>query len=166
MTAGGIGFLAPAAHAAAGDTTTTFSISGGTLSMSVPSSTVNLGSTSAGSLTFSGQLGSTSVTDNRGALTAVWTATVTSTTFVTGGASANETVAKSNIAYSSGAATATTGTGTFAPGVIATLAAAGTGGAWAGVGVNSASWNPTLSFTLLSSQVAGLYTGTINQSVA
>ena len=166
LTAGGMGLMAPPASAAPGDTITTFSITGGALTISVPASTVNLGSTGAGSTTFSGQLGNTSVTDQRGALLAAWTVTVSSTDFVTGGASANETVAKAGISYSSGAASATTGTGAFVPGVIPSLALATPGPTWAGVGVNSATWNPTLSFVLQGAQVAGTYTGTINQSVA
>ena len=163
IAAGGMGLLAPPAGAA--DTITTFSITGGALTISVPASTVNLGSTGAGSLTFSGQLGNTSVTDNRGALAAAWTVTVASTNFVTGTATANETVANSAVAYSSGLATST-GNGAFVVGAVPSLAAPGVGPTWAGIGVNSSTWNPTLSFTLLPSQVAGTYTGTLSQSVA
>src|SRR5439155_751601 len=83
--------------------------SGGALSITVPASTVNLGSTAAGSLSYGpAALGSTTVADNRGNLVAVWTVTVSSTDFAnttTGGSSADETVTKANVAYVSGPAT-------------------------------------------------------------
>lgn len=158
-----------ASPAQAADTIATFAITGGTLSVSVPASTValNTGTVSAGAASATAQLGSVAVTDTRGALVNTWTTTVGSTTFVTGAASAAETVAKSNIAYSSGVATSTTGLGTFVPGVLANLSANGTGASWTGAAGNStAAWNPTLVFTLLSSQVAGTYTGTVSHSIA
>ena len=167
VTTFGFGVFAPAANAAAGDTIATFTINGGALSMSVPASTVALASVGAGSLSASGNLGSMSVTDNRGILVDTWTAIVTSTDFVTGTATTNETVTKANVAYASNAATGTTGTGVFTPTLVGLpLATAQIGAAWAGVGVNSATWNPTISFTLSTAQVTGTYTGTINQSVA
>lgn len=157
------------AHALAGDTIATFAITAGTLSISVPASTVALatGTVNTGAATAAGQLGTTTVTDNRGALLNTWTTTVTSTTFVSGAAGANETVALANIAYSSGLATTHTGLGTFVPGTLATMAIGGTGAANTGAAGNSVTaWNPTLTFTLLPSQVAGTYTGTINHAVA
>ena len=171
-----LGLLAPAAHAATtGNTTTTFTLSGGALSITVPAS-ANLtpSAVATGTPTLSGGLGNTNVTDARGNLAATWTVTVTSTNFTTGGASANETVPKANVSYSSGAATATTGTGAFTPGTVAslngTVPASQIGGTWAGVSNNSATWNPTIGVTLLNSNnttaVAGTYTGTITQSVA
>src|SRR4051794_17434507 len=96
ITTVGMGMLAPAAHAAAGDTIATFTISGGTLTISVPNSTVNLGTVAAGSLAASGSLGSTTVTDQRGALVAAWTVTVTSTDFTTGGGTTPEKVTNAN----------------------------------------------------------------------
>jgi hypothetical protein len=107
------------------------------------------------------------VTDTRGSLVAAWTATVSSTDFTTGGASSNETVAKALISYSSGSATKGAGqVGVMTPSVGLTLAAPAVAGIWAGVGNNTVSWNPTLSFSLLASQVAGTYSGTITHSVA
>jgi hypothetical protein len=157
--------LGVAGPAQAADTTTTFSISTGSLGITVPSS-ASLGSVASGALTVSGQLGSVSVADTRGALVNAWTATVSSTAFVTGTSTANETVAKTNIVYSSGAATSTSGLGTFVPGT-ATMTAAGTGAAWTGAAGNAtAAWNPTLALTLLPSQVAGTYTGTVTHSIA
>ncbi|HMC71050.1 MAG TPA: hypothetical protein VKJ07_17970, partial [Mycobacteriales bacterium] len=97
----GLSLLAPAAQAAG--TSTTFTLSGGALSISVPAS-ANLtpSAVATGTATLSGTLGSTSVTDARGNLTATWTVTVVSTDFQTGTNTANETVPKANVSYGSG----------------------------------------------------------------
>lgn len=163
-----IGLAAPA-QAGPGDTTATFVISGGSLSVTVPASTVALatGTVNAGAATAAGQLGTVAVADARGALVNTWTTTVSSTAFVTGGSTASETVAKGSIAYSSGLSTSTSGLGAFVPGALANMTSSGTGASWIGAaGNNTAAWNPTLTFTLLSSQVVGTYTGTITHSVA
>jgi hypothetical protein len=151
------------AWASPGDTNTTFDLTSGTLAITVPGS-ASLGSFATGSTLVSGQLGGITVDDTRAALVAQWTASVASTDFTTGTATANETVSKTNSAYSSGSATSATGSGTFTTGAAASLLVAGTAGAWAGVGNNSVSWNPTVSMTLLGSQVAGTYSGTITHS--
>ena len=157
-------FAAPGASAATG-TTATFTLSGGSLSITQPS-TAALGTAATGALTLSGSLGSVSVSDGRGLLTATWTATVASTSFTTGGGTTYETVAGSSIAYGAGTATATSGVGAFTPGVLTGMGTSGTAGSWTGTGNNSASWNPTITFTLSPSQVAGTYSGTITHSVA
>ncbi len=164
----GIAGLAPVAHAAEGDTTATFDVTAGALGVSVPTGPVSLGSVASGATTHANRpLGNVTVTDTRGALVATWVATVTSTNFTTGAASANETVLNSAISYSSGSpVSGSSGTGTFVPSAALTLGVAGTAAAWtAGVGNNTQIWNPQLSFTLLPSQVAGTYSGTINHSV-
>src|SRR4051812_19281972 len=107
----GVGVASPAN---AGDTTTTFVVSGGALTVSVPASAA-LGSVAPGA-SLSAQLGSVSVTDLRALLTAAWTASVSSTAFTTGGGTTAETVPLSAVSYWSGAATATSGVGTFTPG--------------------------------------------------
>ena len=165
-----VGVAGPAGAADTGSTTATFTITGGTLDIVVPASTVALatGDISAGDVLASAQPGAVSVTDTRGALLGNWTTGVSSTDFVTGGATANEKVAASAIAYSSGAA-ATTGTGAFTVGLLTTLeptAPRGTAGSYVGEGNNSATWNPTLTFTLGAQQVVGTYTGTVTHSVA
>ena len=115
-------FAAPAAHAA--DTTTTFVLSSaGGLSISVPASKELSAGTATNAGTLTAQLGAVSVTDQRGGLLAAWTASVTSSDFTTGTATAEETIAKANVAYASGAATATTGVGVFTPGQATTLVA-------------------------------------------
>jgi hypothetical protein len=152
-----------AAWAGPGDTNTTFDLTSGTLAISVPAS-ASLGSFPTGSTLVLGKLGSTSVNDTRAALVAQWSASVSSTDFTTGTATANETVAKANVAYTTGVGSST-GTGAFVPVGAASLAVPGVAGTWAGVGNNSTSWNPTVAMTLLGSQVAGTYTGTITHSV-
>lgn len=165
------GFAGPAQAATTGSTTATFTITAGALAITVPASTVALstGTVATGAASASAQLGAVTVADTRGALLNSWTNTVSSTTFVLPGATptADETVAKTNISYSSGASTAHTGLGAFVPsGTVSdftTAKAAGTHTAAAGN--SSTTWNPTLTFTLLSSQVAGTYSGTITHSV-
>ncbi|MER7756416.1 hypothetical protein [Kitasatospora sp. NPDC097643] len=159
------------AVAAPGDTTVTFSVSGGSLAVSVPSGPVGLGSGLPGN-PVSGQLGNVTVTDARALLTASWTASVISGNFTTGGATSAETVPASAVSYWSGTATSTTGTGTFVPGQASvgqaqTLNVSRTAySLTAGVGNNSATWNPTLIVAIPSGAVNGSYTGTVTHSVA
>lgn len=104
-----VGVLALAFPARAADTTTTFSLAAGSLAISAPASR-DLGSGPTGGGTVSAQLGTVTVTDDRGALAGAWTASVSSTDFTTGGATANETIGKAQITYWSGAATSSSGT--------------------------------------------------------
>lgn len=169
ITAAGLG-VSPAF---AGDTAATFTLNGNAsgLTVSVPDGSVtpiNLGSGNTGDTSLAGSLGNVTVTDSRGALTASWTATVSSTNFTTGTATTQETVAKANISYSSGASTNILSgqVGAFTPSVGVTLGSAKTAGSWLGVGNNTVRWNPTVTFTLQTAQVAGTYSGTITHSVA
>ena len=137
----------------------------GPLSISVPDS-VNLGSAKPGS-GVSAQLGAVTVTDTRYIPDAAWTATVSSTTFTTGDATASETIAKSLIGYSPGAATDTTGDAEFTPGTTGGLGSARTAfSASDGTGENSATWNPTITVTLPVGVRVGTYTATITHSVS
>ncbi|MCW2881046.1 MAG: hypothetical protein JWQ95_5146 [Sphaerisporangium sp.] len=138
----------------------------GALSISVPT-TANLGSAAAGAANVSGRLGAVTVTDARDAPSAAWIATVSSTNFTTGGATAPETIAKGSVKYSPGSATSTTGNATFTPGTAGDLGSARTAfSASNGTGDNSATWNPTITVTLPAGVIAGTYTGTITHSVA
>jgi hypothetical protein len=163
--------LSFALPARAADTTTTFSLAAGSLSISAPASR-DLGSGSTGGGTVSAQLGTVTVTDNRGALVGTWTASVSSTDFTTGGATANETIAKGQVTYWSGTATASSGVAVFAPGQASAANAQALSvsrtafSATAIVGNNSASWNPTVTVNVPAAAVAGDYTGTITHSVA
>ncbi len=162
--------VAAPATAAPGDTSATFSVSTGGLSITAPGS-ASLGSaTPKGSIT--AQIGTIQVTDNRALLTAAWTASVTSTSFTTGAALPTETVPNSGVSYWSGPGTANTGTGTFTPGQ-ATASAAQTLSTsrtaftlTAGVGNNTASWHPSLIVAVPGVAVSGTYTGTVTHSVA
>ena len=121
--------------------------------------------------TASAQLGTVTVTDNRALGSASWTATVTGTAFSTGSA-APQTIPLTQVTYWSGPATAISGSGTFTPGQPAaanavTLTASRVAFSLAGgSGVNSASWNPTLSVQVPAAAVAGTYTATITESVS
>jgi hypothetical protein len=152
--------------AVADDTVTTFTITGGSLVVDAPA-TADLGSVASGATSVSEQMGVVTVTDARGVLDGSWSASVTSTDFTTGGSTAPETIAKANVSYSPGAATDTTGTGTFTPGASGGLNASRV--AFAGTaltGNNSVVWNPTLTINIPSGKVAGVYTGTVTHSVA
>jgi hypothetical protein len=161
-----------ASAATTGTTTTTFTLTGGAISITVPSTTVNLGSVSVAAGTITGQLGTVSVSDGRGLLSGGWTSSVTASKFTTGAGTAAETVAATNVDYWSGAATATSGLGTLLGSqltsilavVVNTAQTAFTGGSL--IGNNSASWNPTLIVTIPGSSVVGTYTGTVTHTVA
>ncbi|MCU1589928.1 MAG: hypothetical protein JWP11_1184 [Frankiales bacterium] len=164
-----VGFGATAANAASGSTTATFTVNGTGLSISVPG-TATLGSANTGAASVLGApLGAVTVTDGRGLLLATWATTVSTTTFTTGsGAATNQQVTAANVTYNPGllASATTTGTGVFVPGTPGAISGGLTAGSWTvGSGNNTASWNPTLSFTLASDQVAGTYTGTVTHSV-
>jgi len=149
---------APAGAAFAADTTTTFTVSGGALGISAPTS-AGLG-TGAAAGTLTAQLGAVTATDTRGALGAGWTAAAASTVFassVTGAASITTAT------YSSGLATGTTGTAVFLQGQTTTPAALSSTAvtaysASATVGNNSATWNPTIVVSIPAQAIAGTYT--------
>lgn len=159
LTIAGIaGFAGPAGAA---DTDTTFAITAGGLALSVPA-TADLGAVATGTLVASGKLGAVTVADTRGALVNSWATTVTSSAFTTGvGTAPHMVVTEPSVAYSSGAFTAHSGLGVFVPGS-KSPAPLYTGAA----GNSSTTWDPTITMTLLSSQVAGDYTGIVTHSVA
>lgn len=172
MTIGLAAALCTSLPAGADDTTTTFSLTqAGGLSVSVPAS-ANLGSAATNAGTLTASLGTVTVTDLRGALGASWTATVSTTAFTTGLASAAESIGKANVRYWSGAATATSGVAVLTPGQLTALLAQPLDvsrtafSAAATAGNNSASWNPTVIVSVPASAVVGTYTGTITHSVA
>jgi hypothetical protein len=151
-------------------TTATFTVSAGALGINAPAAAA-LG-TGAPGTSITAQLGNVTVTDARAELTPTWTATVASGDFTTGGGTTAETIANDLLNYWSGPAVATTGSGTtFVPGQASagdalTLAASRTAfELTAGVGNNSATWNPTLIVNAPSAAVTGTYTGTVTHSV-
>jgi hypothetical protein len=171
LAVAGFSGIAGPAHAA--DTTTTFTLTAaGGLAVSAPAAQA-LGSVATGAAsTPAVQLGVTSVTDGRGAFLGAWTASVASSDFTTGGATADETIANSNADYWSGPATASSGTAVRLPGQPlaaneVTLGASRTAfSASAVVGNNTAAWNPTVNVNIPSASVAGAYSGVITHSVA
>jgi hypothetical protein len=160
------------ASAATTGTSTTFTLTGGAISITVPGSTVNLGSVSVAGSPITGHLGTITINDGRGLLNGGWTGTVSSSHFTTEGQTAHEPVAATNVAYWSGAATATLGLSTLAgiqltSGAAVAINAAQTAfTAGSLIGNNSASWNPTLIVTIPGSSVVGTYTGTVTHTVA
>lgn len=166
-SAGSMVLLAAPADAAQG---VTFTLTAGLLTVSDPADT-SLGSVGTGTATISNSLGSTTVSDNRGALLGTWTASVSSTDFTTGLATADETIGKALVDYYSGAATASSGTAVRVPGQATALlaedmSAARTAFSATGVvGNNSTTWAPTVVVNIPSDAVAGTYSGTVTHSV-
>jgi hypothetical protein len=145
-------------------TTVTFAVTSGALTISVPAS-ANLGSGAPGS-NISAPLGAVTVTDDRAALEASWTVTASSTSYTTGGGSANETIPATDVDYAVGTIT-TTGTITATPTDITmsnSPQTVVTGSS--GVGNNTASWDPTITVHVPAAAVTGTYTGTITHSVS
>lgn len=142
-----------------------------TLSVSVPT-TAALGSGTPGNA-LSATIGQVTVSDQRLISNAGWTATVSATSFTTGGRSQAETITSPNLSYWSGPSTASSGTATLAPGQSTAAAAQPLGtpitafSSSAGNGhITSASWNPGLNVAIPAAAVAGTYTGTITTSVS
>lgn len=157
---------ATAGGPSAGDpnTTVTFTVTSGALSMTAPAAS-DLGSGVPGS-TISSDLGQVTVTDARALLNAAWTATASATSFTTGTGTPNETITAAHVNYNPGQITTTgtiaaTGTEVTLSGAPQTVVA-GT----AGSGNNSASWDPGLVVSVPASNAGGIYTGTLTQSVS
>jgi hypothetical protein len=154
----------PAAGGSDPSTTVTFTVNVGTLSISVPAA-ADLG-TGAPGQSNDGQLGTVSVADSRALLSASWTTTVSSSAFVTGTGTPNETIPATAVAYdpgtitTSGVITITTHDVSLSGTPQAVVAGS------AGVGNNTASWNPTLNVVVPGNAVGGTYTGTVTHSVA
>ncbi|MEU8390381.1 SdrD B-like domain-containing protein [Micromonospora sp. NPDC048842] len=132
------------------------------LSISVPEQSA-LGTISAGDGDFSGQLGTVTVTDDRGPAAGSWQATVTVTDFTTGADTA--IIGRGLVSYSSGPATASSGNGVFIPQPGIGLSASQVAAGWSGTGSNVVSWNPSLRVVLPVERVAGTYTAVVTHSV-
>jgi hypothetical protein len=146
------------------DTTVTFAVTTGALSMTAPVS-ANLGAGAPGT-TITGALGAVTVTDDRALLAATWTATASATDWTTGGGTPAETIPVTDTTYTPGTITTTgTITATGTPITLAHSAAPAVTGT-AGVGNNTATWNPAIAVAVPASAVGGTYTGTVTQSVA
>jgi len=140
-------------------TTLTFTITSGALSLSAPAS-ANLGSGAPGT-TISAPIGPLTVTDDRALLSASWTVTAAETDFSNGAS----IISATDATYAPGTIT-TTGTITATPTNVTlsnTAQTVLTGSA--GVGDNTASWNPTVAVAVPANAVPGTYTGTLIHSV-
>jgi hypothetical protein len=154
---------AGAALPAAAATPTSFTLTSGTLSISAPTISVSLGSEVASILqtTMSGQLGSVTVSDQRGGTT-TWTASVISTAFTPTAGPADPA---SNVSYAAGpladsaTVVATAANATDLTGVSTVVTGASTG-------ISTATWDPTISVIVPADYAPGVYTATITHSVA
>lgn len=149
------------------DTTVTFAVGTGLLTMTAPGSATLATGTGQPSTTISGLLGSTVVTDDRASLAATWTVSVSTSDFTTGTLTAAETIPATAVTYTAGTFFTTGTISVAATPAILTLSNAATEDIFgtAGVGDNSATWNPTLDVAIPAAAVTGTYTGTLTQSV-
>jgi hypothetical protein len=166
-TAAGMLTLGTALPASAlpGDTSTSISVTGGALSITVPTSAGSLGTRANTVLagTISGGLGQVQVNDARSAIAGSgWVASAISTAFTPPSGPA---IPASAVGYSSGTITKV-GTATYTAndpsnltGVAPVVTATGI------TGDNSATWNPTINVLVPGGMAANVYTATITHSV-
>jgi hypothetical protein len=156
----------PAWAATSGGTTAAFTLTGGTLSITVPTVPVSFGSSpeAVAAQVISGSLGQVQVNDARDAAAGSgWVATVISAAFtpLTGTA-----IAASTVSYSVGAITKV-GTATYTANNPGDLTAAVAVVTASGItGDNSATWNPTISIAVPGGMAAGTYMAVITHSVS
>ena len=163
-----VGLSAPSSFAAtSGGTPVSVEVTGGSLDISVPAGPVDLGSvTASGSAqAVSGQLGTVTVTDNRGG-TDGWAATAFATDLTTTRGSSISVSKPGSVTYTPGNATVT-GTAHVTPTSLDALYPGGTVQTATGVdGANSASWSPIIAVRVPAGAPAGTYTTTITHSVS
>jgi hypothetical protein len=166
LGATGILTIGLAGAASAAETSATVTVTGGALSMTAPASAGNLGTrenTVAGG-TISGQLGEVQVSDARAAAAGSgWVVTVISTAFTP---PSGPTIGAASVGYTAGAITKV-GMATFTAdnpinltGVVPAVTATGI------TGDDSATWDPTINVFVAGGMAAGVYSGTITQSVS
>jgi hypothetical protein len=163
--AAALSYAPPAMAAGSGSTPVTLAVNGGTLDITVPAGPVALGAVSASTSaqTITGALGSVTVTDGRSG-TAGWTTTAGAVDF-TGPQTINMS-ATGGSSYVPGDATVT-GTATVTASTLSPLFPAGPVQVATGVtGINTATWNPTISVTVPADALAGTYSSTLTHSVA
>jgi hypothetical protein len=153
--------LGLAVPASADDTATTFTLTGGEITLSVSSSaTLANEASSVTANVITGTLGQVVVTDSRGG-TSDWVVTASSTTFTGAGLSVSD-----DVAYSNGTVT-TSGTSSVSPVSAASIASVDDVADATGIsGNNTASWNPTLDVSMPAGALAGDYAGTVTTSLA
>lgn len=146
--------------ASADDTATTFTLTGGSLTLSVGATAALTNEASGvGANTITGTLGTVTVTDARGG-TVGWVASAASSTFTGTGLSTSN-----GVAYTNGTVTET-GTNTVAAAsALSITSAAAVATATAVSGNNTASWNPTLDVSMPAGALAGDYSGVVTTSI-
>ena len=112
--------------------------------------------------TFTGQLATVTVTDERGGATA-WVASVISTAFTP--VPANTAVPAVNVSYGPGTITLSTLVTTATP-VTTDLTGVSPVVNGTSTGLSTASWNPTITIVVPANSAPGVYSGTITHSVA
>jgi hypothetical protein len=159
-------FAAPSARAA--DTTTTFTVNGGSLAVSAPSASNLSAGVSVGTSSVSAALGTVQVTDQRSVIGGAWTATVSSTNFTTDDGGAGEVIDNANAAYTTGLTTLASGAAVVVPSAVAaSLDSAQTAAtATLVLGDSVVTWSPTVAVTIPDNVAAGTYSGTLTHSVA
>jgi hypothetical protein len=154
---------ATAALPVSADTTASFTLTAGGLSISAPTGSVSLGTQVAatGATTVSGSLGAVTVSDQRGGTTS-WTASVISTAFTPTAGPADPA---SNVSYAAGAVSASA---LVTPTVSAAsnLTGVSTVVTGASTGISTATWNPVISVQIPANFAPGVYVATITHSVA
>lgn len=147
--------------AMADDTATTFSLTGGSLTLAVQG-TATLTNATTGTTAITGNLGAVSVTDERGG-TANWVASGASTAFtgaLVGGSSSTAVRYTGGTVTETGTITVADGAETALTGVAASVVAPSSLS-----GNNTAAWSPTLDVTMPAGALADSYSGTVTTSV-
>jgi hypothetical protein len=159
------------------DTSVTFTVTSGALTIDAPIGVALAGATvdtvTAPSLpgsTISGTMGDTTVVDNRAAIDASWTATVAESNFATTVGPLETIPAAGNTTYDPGTITGGTGDTTTVGDATGTVPFALTNAAVAvvtntGSGDNTAVWDATIAVAIPATAVVGAYTGTLVTSV-
>jgi hypothetical protein len=160
-----LGVAPPALAAGPGESTATVTVTGGALSITVPTDAGNLGTRANSVLggTISGALGPVQVNDARSAAAGSgWVVSVISTAFTPPSGPA---IPASAVSYTAGTITKV-GTATYTAndpgnltGVVPAVTATGI------TGDNSATWNPTITVTVPGGTAPGVYSATITHSV-
>jgi hypothetical protein len=157
--------IALPASADSGVSAATVTVTGGALSITVPTDAGSLGTrvNTVGGGTISGPLGQVQVNDARSAAAGSgWVATVISTAFTP---PAGPTIAASAVGYTAGTITKV-GTATYTANDPGNLAAAVPAVTATGItGDNSATWNPTIFVAVTGGIAAIVYSATITHSV-
>ena len=174
---GVVGMALPAS-AAPGDTTVNFTLTGGLLTIAAPTATATLVGGSITDIvgqTVEGSLGSTSVNDQRGGILG-WKTTIKGTSFTNGETVIPVGSAKAFVPVADAVTGLVSSTGvvvatalpyvTTATALPLTTSAQDFVSATAVIGVNTATFSPSLNVAVPANATAGTYTGTVTQTVS